>query len=206
VPTEVELKLCFPPQFIGYIKQLSLLKDFSIAQPITQYLHSKYYDTPDYKLGKQRIALRTRRIGNHWIQTIKSGGSVHDGLHQHHEFECRLTDDKLDFDHIPDENLKHFFSDRQLKDTLKPIFTTEFHRTIYLLEPQKDFRIEFCVDDGVITANKKTAIISEIELELKSGEKLQLIEFSRLLQDQCPFDLIPENANKAKRGYELLLQ
>lgn len=204
--TEVELKLSFPPQFTGYLKELNLLKDFSIAEPVNQYLHSTYYDTPDFRLGKQRIALRTRKVTNQWIQTIKSGGTVHDGLHQHHEFECALNDDKPDLDRIPEKQLKDFFSNKQLRNKLQPIFSTVFHRTIYLLEPQEHFKLECCIDDGVITANQKTEIISEIELELKSGDKSQLIEFSRLLQAQCPFDLIPENENKAKRGYALLMQ
>ncbi|MCB1937140.1 MAG: CYTH domain-containing protein [Nitrosomonas sp.] len=204
--TEIELKLSFPSQFVDHIKQLPILKEFSIASPVTENLHSTYYDTPDHALGKKRIALRIRKMGDHWIQTIKSGGTAQNGLHHHHEFECRLSVDKPDFDQIPDKNLRQFFSDEQLRKTLKPIFTTEFLRTIYLIEPQENFTIECCVDDGVIKADKKTETISEIELELKSGEKSQLVEFSRLLQAQCPFDLVPENTNKAKHGYTLLSQ
>jgi len=205
VPTEIELKFYCPPEFLESFKQLPILKEFGIAQPVELNLYSTYYDTPQCTLAQNRIGLRIRKANDHWIQTIKSGGHVQDGLHQHSEYEYTLSENQLDYVHIPN-HLKPLFSDTQFRNALKPVFTTEFNRTIYLLEPQKNFQLECCLDNGVITANGKTDKISEIELELKSGEKKQLVEFSELLQKHCPVDLIPENASKASRGYALLKQ
>lgn len=206
MPTEIELKLRFPPQFITAIKELPLLKDFSIAAPAEQDIFSIYFDTPDFILRKHRIALRTRKIGDQWLQTIKSNGTVQDGLHQHHEWEFPITADKPEFDQIQDQDLKIFFSDKKLRDSLRPVFTTDFHRTIYLIEPFEKVRLEFCLDTGKIIANNKTALICEVELELKTGNSQQLMEFSRLLQECCPFQLIPENSSKAVRGFDLLAE
>ena len=206
MPTEIELKLRFSPQFITTITELPLLKDFSIAAPVEQDIFSIYFDTPDFILRKHRIALRTRKIGNQWLQTIKSNDTVLDGLHQHHEWEFPITADKPEFDQIQDQDLKIFFSDKKLRGSLQPVFTTDFHRTTYLLEPFEKFRLEFCLDTGKIIANDKTALICEVELELKTGNSQQLMEFSRLLQKCCHFQFIPENSSKAARGFDLLAE
>ena len=202
--TEIELKLSFLPQHASTIKQLALLKRYSRTQPTEQAILSIYYDTPDFALSRQRIALRTRKIGDQWLQTIKSGGSVHDGLHQQREWEHPIRSNDLELDTIPDAQLKQLFADRQFRAALKPIFTTNFHRTTYLLEPLEGLKLEFCLDIGKIIANDRTEPICEVELELKAGNSEQLIEFSHTLQANCPFTFTPENRNKAARGYALL--
>ena len=55
-------------------------------------------------------------------------------------------------------------------------------------------------------ANNKTTLICEIELELKAGSSQQLMEFGLMLQEYCPFELIPENTSKAMRGFDLLAE
>lgn len=202
--TEIELKLSFPAQHAATIKQLALLKRCCSTQPIEQTILSIYYDTRDFALGRQRIALRTRKIGDQWLQTIKSGSSVHDGLHQQNEWEYPIRANALELDAIPDAQLMAVFADPQFRAALKPIFTTDFHRTTYLLEPLEGFKLEFCLDIGKIIAHDKTEPICEVELELKAGNSEQLIEFAHTLQTSCPFTFTPENRNKAARGYALL--
>lgn len=204
--TEIELKLSLSPQFSACIKQLQLLKDYGVTKPIKQRLYSIYYDSPDFILRKHRIALRVRKTEGLWIQTIKSGGTIQDGLHQHNEWEHPIANNKPDFSQIPDQSIKDFFADRKLRQSLQPIFITEFNRTTYLLEPEKDFELEFCLDEGKIIANQRTQSVCEIELELKSGDTSQLFQFAETLQRNCTFPLIPENTNKAMRGYALLLK
>ncbi|PTN09448.1 inorganic triphosphatase [Nitrosomonas aestuarii] len=204
--TEVELKLRFPPRYSCYIKQLQLLNDYEIKTPIKQKLHSIYYDSPDFILRQHRIGLRMRKIENQWIQTIKNNGTIYDGLHRHNEWEYPVTHENPDFSHITDQDLKKFFADEALRKSLQSIFVTDFQRTTYFLKPGKDFILEFCIDEGSITANQLTQPICEIELELKSGGTSQLLQFSATLQKQCSFSLIPENTNKAMRGYALLTQ
>ncbi len=204
--TEIELKFRLEPKYVPNVKQLPLLKIFSIAGSITQNLYSIYYDTPELALSKHRIALRTRKTGDKWLQTIKSGGSIQAGLHQHHEWEYPITGEKPDFLHIPDPSIKAFFTDESIRRSLQPIFVTDFQRTTYLLEPANNFKLEFCLDEGKIIAGQRTHPICEIELELKSGKTLQLLRFSEKLQEHCLFPLTPENKNKAMRGYALVTQ
>ncbi|MCW5619267.1 MAG: CYTH domain-containing protein [Nitrosomonas sp.] len=202
--TEIELKLRLPPQYVTTIKELPLLRNYSITKPAEQDIFSIYFDTPDFILRKHRIALRTRRIGTQWLQTIKNNGIVQDGLHQNYEWEYPIITNIPEFDKIPDPDLMIFFSDNKLRNSLQSIFTTDFHRTTYLLEPFEGFRLEFCIDTGKITANSKTELICEVELELKTGKNEQLIEFYKMLQAHCSFELTPENRSKAMRGFTLL--
>ncbi len=208
MPTETELKLRFPARFRTQIEQLPLLNALNVAKPTRKNLYSIYYDTPDCKLKKNRIALRVRKMDAYWIQTIKSDSAVINGLHQQNEWECLIANNKPDLKQLTDERLKSFFSDQDLIKSLQPVFLTDFHRTLYLLEPTQNFRLEFCIDIGEIIVKKPDQRLSEpiceIELELKAGETSQLLEFATVLQQSCSVPFIPENTNKAMRGYALL--
>ncbi len=203
-PTEIELKLRLPSQYVTTIKELPLLRNYSIAEPAEHDIFSIYFDTPDFRLRRHHIALRTRKIGAQWFQTIKSNGIVQNGLHQHYEWEYPIATNTPELDQIPDQDLIAFFSDQKCRDTLQPVFATDFHRTTYLLEPLENFRLEFCVDTGKITACDKIELICEVELELKMGKSQQLMQFYQMLQEHCPFELVPENKSKALRGFMLL--
>ena len=157
---ETELKFRFPPHCANQIKALPLLKALSIVEPTCNNLYSVYYDTPDCTLKKNRIALRTRKIDSCWIQTIKSGGTIHNGLHQHNEWEYPITDDQPDFSQLVDDNIRRFFSDYKLRESLRPVFVTDFYRTLYLLEPEENFKLEFCIDKGNITEKRSPQLLS----------------------------------------------
>ncbi len=203
MPIEIELKLRLQPQFVAELKSLPLLQSYSISEPTTQKLHTIYYDTPDLTLRDKRIAFRLRKINDQWIQTIKGGGNVSAGLHQRHEWEHPVVSKQADFSKITDAGLVELFADKNLRQQLRPIFVTDFTRITFLLLFMQDCKIEFCIDQGEIIADQRTHPICEVELELKSGTPSQLLAFAELLEKECPFPLIPENINKAMRGYAL---
>ena len=201
--TEIELKLCLPPQSVAELKSLPLLQGYSISEPTTQKLYTIYYDTPDFALKNERIALRLRKIQNEWVQTIKGGGTVSAGLHQRQEWEYPVLDNQPDFSKITDPSLIELFADKNLRQQLRSIFVTDFTRITFQLLFMERCNIEFCIDQGEITAGQRTHPICEIELELKSGTPSQLLKFTTLLENQCTFPLTRENINKSMRGYAL---
>jgi inorganic triphosphatase YgiF len=201
MPNEIELKLLVDPQDIRRLWRHPLLAARACRKLPTQKLLSIYYDTPELTLHKNNIAVRLRRVGGHWIQTVKTEGSVVAGLHERPEWEQETTENTLILQALPDPTLQRFFADDTVHKTLRPIFTTEFSRSRRLLEWSDGSIIEFSLDRGEIRAGERTQPLSEVELELKSGASGRLFEAALGLQDTIPLRL--ENVSKAERGYQL---
>ncbi|HJX58309.1 MAG TPA: CYTH domain-containing protein, partial [Thiobacillus sp.] len=71
---EIELKLALPPQqAAAFIKRMARRR----STPVRQVLITRYFDTPDFALSAQGVALRVRRIGRRWLQTLKTEGERH---------------------------------------------------------------------------------------------------------------------------------
>ncbi len=199
--TEVELKLLIDPADIPRLRRHPLLKALCPSGPKTRKLTSIYFDTDDFDLKNKTIALRVRRSGRQWIQTIKGGGSVRAGLHQRDEWEAPVAHDEPDFTKISDPRLIGLFATDALRQNLHPVFVTEFSRTVWLLETEAGDQVEMALDRGEIRADRGSSTICEVELELKAGSPAALYELALALQEAVP--LRAENASKAERGYAL---
>ncbi|MDD5328840.1 MAG: CHAD domain-containing protein [Sulfuricella sp.] len=199
--TEIELKLLIDPADVPRLRRHPLLKALCPAGPKARKLSSTYFDTDDFLLKNRDIALRVRRDGRRWIQTVKGGGSVRAGLHQRDEWEAPVAHNQPDFTKFADAGVVRLFADETLRRRLHPVFTTEFTRTIWLLETEAGDQVEMALDRGEVRAEQGSAPISEVELELKAGDPAALYELALALLEVVP--LRPENASKAERGYAL---
>lgn len=199
--TEIELKLLIDPADIPRLRRHPLLKALCPSGPKTRKLTSIYFDTDDLALKSQAIALRVRRSGRQWIQTIKGGGSVQAGLHQRDEWEAPVAHGTPDFTKVTDPGLIRLFAKEDLRQRLHPVFVTEFSRTVWLLETDAGDQVEMALDRGEIRADQSSAPICEVELELKFGNPAALYELALALLEAAP--LRAENASKADRGYAL---
>ena len=148
---------------------------------------------------RQQIALRLRLVGGYWIQTVKGGGKVEEGLHQRSEWEVPVTGGILDLDKLSASPWHNFFTP-DIQGRLIPIFVTDFWRTIWLME-LPNCLIELALDEGEIQAKNKQVPICEVELELKSGAPESLFDLARELRKSIV--LQPEDRSKADRGYML---
>jgi len=203
MPNEIELKLLIDPQDISRLWRHPLLTAHTRRKLPVQKLLSIYYDTPELTLHTNKIAVRLRRAGKQWIQTVKTEGRVAAGLHERPEWEQRTTENTLNLQMFPDPALQEFFAQEELRQALRPMFTTEFSRSRRLLEWPEGDVIEFSLDRGAIHAGEQTQTICEVELELKSGAPGRLFEVALGLQDVIPLRI--ENVSKAERGYQLAL-
>lgn len=201
--TEIELKLSLAPDDCVHLLQLPLLDSLSISPAETHELYTIYYDTPQLDLKHNRVALRLRRMNSHWLQSIKGKGLISSGLHQQYEWEAEVNSEQPDYSKITDPNLIKLFSDTKLRQHMRSIFVTEFTRHMRLLQFDDGNKIEFCLDQGTVTANHSSTPLCEIELELKSGHQNVLFQFASTLQSVLPFSLKIENINKSERGYTL---
>ncbi len=197
---ETELKLHIAPEQLARLKRHPLLRAHQLARPITSRLYNIYFDTPKLELHRSEMALRLRRAGRQWLQTLKGGGSVKAGLHQRNEWEIPVSRAALDFSSTQAAEFEQHLP-LALRKKLQPVFVTDFSRTSRMLNWQ-GAQIELCMDHGEVRTEQRSTPICELELELKSGEPLQLFDLALELLEIVPFEL--EAVSKAEQGYRLL--
>ena len=194
---ETELKLHITPENLDRLKRHPFLRSLSVARARTLKLVSIYYDTADLELHRKAMALRLRRLGRQYLQTLKGGGQVSAGLHQRNEWETAVPSEQLDFEALKacGGELPH-----GVRSRLQPVFVTDFTRNLRLLKFE-GAEIELCMDSGDIRAGQARCPISELELELKSGEPQQLFKLALALLEIVPLQV--EHTSKAEYGYLL---
>ncbi len=198
---EVELKMSIAETDARRIGRLPVLRAMTTGRATSRAMHSIYFDTADRALQQRQAALRLRREGTRWVQTLKFGGGVEGGLHTRHESEMRVAGPVLDARMFEHPALAPILRGADAGTTLTPVFTADFRRTTRLLALDDETRVEFCVDVGTIVAGARIEPICEIELELKSGNAATLLDFADALLQQIPATL--ESTSKAQRGYAL---
>jgi len=197
---ETELKLRIAPEQLARLKRHPLLRKHQVTRPVARRLHNIYYDTPKLELHKSAMALRLRRAGRQWLQTLKGGGSVQAGMHRRNEWEVPVSRAALDFSSPQTAEWEEHLPLR-LRKKLQPVFVTDFSRTSRMLNWQ-GAQIELCMDHGEVRTEQRSTPICELELELKSGEPAQLFELALALLEIVPLELEP--VSKAEHGYRLL--
>jgi inorganic triphosphatase YgiF len=197
--SEIELKLSFPPAALRKLGAHPLVK--GSARQVTRKLHTVYYDTPSLDLWRHGVALRVRRAGRRWVQTVKGGGGVRGGLHRRMEIESEIAGPQPDLARVREGELASVFASPQVRGQLRPVFITEFNRSSRLLELGGDTTVEASIDSGGIRGAGRTEAVNELELELKSGEASRLYDLALALLKDVPLAI--ENRSKAERGFAL---
>ncbi len=81
---EVELKLSIEPGALAAVRRHPALARLRGRSRRTARIISTYYDTPEEELRKAGVALRVRRSGERWLQTVKDEGTQLAGM-QHRD-------------------------------------------------------------------------------------------------------------------------
>src|SRR5262249_38220042 len=90
---------------------------------------------------------------------------------------------------------------KKLRRGLMPVFETRVRRKV--LQVQRDgSEIELSIDRGEVIAGRKSEPICEVELELKRGQRGDLLKVAKMLVEKVPVQLAVES--NAERGYALL--
>lgn len=130
---ETELKLRLSPTQARRLVAHPMLAD---CAPQKLCLLNTYYDTPDFALRERGMALRLRRKGwAVWLMTVKGGDSGAGGLAQRVEWEAPTRPGVFDFGIVTDDSLRAFLESHH--EELRPVFTTDFTRITWTLEPQR---------------------------------------------------------------------
>jgi len=195
-PREIELKLAVPERELPRLRQR--LQRLGSGEPAE--IDNVYYDTADRLLRRERMALRLRRIGRRWLQTLKTESRA-GALATRGEWEVAAPRGRLDLLRFPPTPLADLLA-AQPQAVLLPVFRTRFRRTLWLAD---EGAIEVALDEGEIVAGSLRAPILELELELKSGGADALFRLALELAGRGSeaLALCPATASKAIRGYRL---
>jgi triphosphatase len=195
-PKEVEIKLEVPPAALSHLAQLPLVQACEAPSKRTREV-SVYFDTDEQILRKAGLTLRVRRIGDRYIQTIKTTATAN--LFERDEWESEISGAMPDLRLARATALAPLLS-RKFRRRLKPMFETRVRRTVYPLTDNKR-AIALTVDQGEIAAGDRSAPLCEIELELERGDATELFDVARALTRALPAQLALKS--KSQRGYEL---
>ena len=203
----VELKLLVDTRYKETILRHPLFSSPTAPKPVEQKQVDTYFYTPDMKLRQRYIGLHVRRTKNRWIQTIKGNGSAESGLHSRGEWESAVAGPVPELNHLRDsidnKNVRrNLAAAPALQKRLVAVLATNVRRTMWNLRLADGAQVECSFDQGTLKCGDKEAPISELELELKSGDVRQLFDLALGLQQDIPLRL--GNRSKADRGYALL--
>jgi triphosphatase len=167
---------------------------------VRRTLVATYFDTPDLALKQARATLRVREEEGRFVQTLKTADPSGADLLARGEWEDPVAENR------PDPQAPHSGSrlPQGLADDLQPLFVTEVTRETIEIEPFPGTVIEAAIDIGEIRAidNGQTEPISEIELELESGDPTALHDLALKLLETAPLRI--ETRSKSERGYRLV--
>jgi triphosphatase len=194
---ELEIKLTLPPETVGQVKKIPLIKAVKKSPKRATEL-SVYFDTNKHKLRKHGLMLRVRRIGNRYVQTIKADGNA--GPFERGEWESEIADGEPDLSLARKTPLQPIMS-RKLRRKLKPMFETRVRRIVYPIV-SRGHLTELAIDKGKIDSGGSSLPLCELELELKSGNEAELFGVARKLVRELPAQLTLKS--KSQRGYELI--
>lgn len=195
MPAELELKLAIDASDVEAFIRLTETLGWQVHSH--QRLTNTYFDTPDQALKRERVALRVRQAGERWIQTLKTSGVVDStGISRRGEWEWDLPSCSLD------KVLVAEYLPASLDlEQLAPLFTTDFHRTTWMVTEQGT-SIEVALDRGAIRGANRELPISEVELELKNGDANHLVQLADKLKEHI--SLRVDTGSKAQRAQALI--
>ncbi|HLX22376.1 MAG TPA: CHAD domain-containing protein [Usitatibacter sp.] len=196
--TEIELKFDLEPQSR---RKLAAATALAGTNPRRTTMRSLYFDTPDRSLAKREMALRLRREGRRWVQTLKAGHSGTGGLHDRDEWEHVRPGPTLDLSLLEETPLARLAGPKDLQERLGPVFEVRVTRTTWRVAPEPGSRLEVAFDSGEVASGEKTAPICEVEIECLEGDPARAFDLAAKLMQEV--ELHPSAISKAQRGYRL---
>jgi len=170
-------------------------------------LEARYFDTKDAALSSRGIALRLRKEGDQWVQTVKARG---DGPLDREEHNVEVytstpsVQPELHAGTTAGKRLREALDSAE--GPLEETYRTEIDRAIRNLQFDGGM-VELALDTGKIVAHggtehEKQAPVCELELELKEGPVSGLVEVAT--QWASKYGLVVNTVSKAERGERLL--
>jgi len=221
---ETELKLLVSDAAMAALPLAAPLRD--LPKRVVR-LDAIYFDTADCLLQRHGMALRLRRAGRQWTQTLKAdqavaqdgdsgataeSGAATGGLSARTEWEWPLTlqagEPRPDRARLRATPAAALLRAHPKAGPLRPVFRVRVRRTLWEARSGAS-RIEVALDQGRIDARpggrRASVPVAELELELKEGRAADLVRLALKLvgSGRAALALVPATRSKAERGYRL---
>jgi len=196
-PVEIELKFQVPAAARQRLRRAVATGSATVTR-----LQAVYVDTADDRLAAAEMALRLRKEGRSWVQTLKGRG---DGLMQRLEHELRLPPQRG----LPEvDTARHAGTaagarlETLLADAapLSPVYRTDIRRTHRRVRSGGAV-VEIALDEGKILAGTRTLPVCEIEFELISGPPQALLALAARWVERHGLWL--DVRSKSERGHRM---
>ena len=210
-PIEVELKLRLPPACAAAVPRHPRVRSLQRARARTEDLAATYFDTADGRLARDDIALRIRRVGRRFVQTLKGPATAEAGgglaARAEHEWTLRSGSRRppLDLAAIDATPFGERVTRAAASADFGPRFTTAFRRTTVPVAFADGTTALLCVDVGEVRAAspaRRRSAFCELEIELEDGAPQRLFELALALAEDLPLAI--EVRSKAERGHALV--
>lgn len=197
---EIEIKFRTDAAGLARLLDAPLIKTARDQQ--TEILKTTYFDTPSNALRKKGVILRVRKSGDAVaVLGMKAPGAAGDGPFHRKEVEVNSPSLKPNlalFDKTTRKFLGQIIGDLPLATKFK----MKIKRQSGLITSGASV-VEIAVDQGHISCGKQRVPLAEVELELVSGSKADLVGLAmRLAED---FSLRLDFVSKAEKGFRALL-
>jgi inorganic triphosphatase YgiF len=196
---ETELKLAMSSAALQSLLRSPLWSVWRTSDT-RQRLRTLYFDTPDGALAREGVALRVRRVGKQWVQTLKGGGGSVGGLHRREEVEAVVGGPQPELAKVPAAQLRGVLVEPRVHERLRAVFETRFDRLARTVHTANGAEIEVAFDRGSVVSGDRETPICEVELELKSGSTPELLALARAVVRVGGW---LDDTSKAARGYRL---
>jgi inorganic triphosphatase YgiF len=199
--SETELKLRIPAARLAAVRRAVATHSAQVLP-----LAAVYFDTPGEHLARARVALRLRREGAHWVQTLKAeGGNALHRLEHNVTVTGAAGAGRPALDLARHDGTAAGLALRAVLADLGDVplqvrYATEVQRTQRVLRAGGT-RIELALDEGRITAGTRQLPICEIEFELLAGTPQALLDVVGRWVDR--FGLVLDLRSKSERGHHL---
>ena len=195
---EIELKFIATPEAAE--KLATTLAAWPHQHVSARELTNIYFETDDNQLRRWDMGLRIRGVDQRYEMTLKAAGKSVGGLHQRPEYNVDINTPDLDIALLPAEIWPQGTDVAALQQRLEPLFSTHFQREMWLVQ-FADSEIEVAFDRGAVAAGEFSEPLYEVELELKQGQRKDLLQFAQQLIAMGGLRL--GSLSKAARGYQL---
>jgi triphosphatase len=185
--SEQELKLHVP-----LTSRRSVEREVRSKDATTVRLHAMYFDTPERELAKARIALRLRKEGREWIQTLKMpGANAITRIEINHPRPGPILDLSLYAGTEVEVPLSAIRGELGLR------YETDVQRILRKVRSRAG-TVEIAYDIGILRAGSLELPISEVEFELMSGRPAAIFAVGRAWQQR--HGLLLDARSKSERG------